>query len=503
VSAPTDRVRVKTGVAVASDFASSQGTPLVIDNTSGTGGVSYLDAANNIVSLRMGRGGFLGHYVDAYGAVGDGATDDTTAIQAAITAAIAGTNGSRTVVFSAKTYRITSDLNLNLTSGKSIRMAGEPGYASLTGSLTNASGTVIECYFTSASKIGIHIFTTGTTTLAPESFCDFQLEDFALKFTGSATDSYGLVIGNTGFQVNGTNNSRISNVNVANFHGDQIAMLSTRYVYFDNVVATSRSSGTTTQALRIVNDDSTLFTGDLTFLACTFVGTGEASQDTVKLVATGTGAELRGVRFIGCVGYYGRYCLHISSDSGGKAQDIFISEACQFDGAAASDSDTKTAVRISATDSGSLTSGISITGSYAVQWQDYGVHLVASSSGVVSNIAVNGNYLGLCEGNGVLLTDCVGVNVIGNTFFDCCTAGAGSGVISVNDPSGLFNIVGNTHYNNSATRTAGYVVAVGEASPGTITEFTVTNNVGHAATAAVFDNTTTGNKTVSGNWMRA
>ena len=73
----------------------------------------------------------------------------------------------------------------------------------------------------------------------------------------------------------------------------------------------------------------------------------------------------------------------------------------------------------------------------------------------------------------------------------------------MNDPSGLFNIVGNTHYNNSATRTAGYVVAVGEASPGTITEFTVTNNVGHAATAAVFDNTTTGNKTVSGNWMRA
>ena len=502
MSAPTDRVRVKTGIAVASDFASSQGTPLVIDNTSGTGGVSYLDAANNIVSLRMGRGGFLGHYVDAYGAVGDGATDDTTAIQAAITAAIAGTNGSRTVVFSAKTYRITSDLNLNLTSGKSIRMVGEPGYASLTGSLTNASGTVIECYFTSASKIGIHIFTTGTTTLAAESFCHFQLQDFALKFTGSATDSYGIVIGNTGYQVNGTNNSRISNVNVANFHGDQIAMLSTRYVYFDNVVATSRSSGTTTQALRIVNDNSARFTGDLTFLNCIFVGTGEANQDTMKLLATGTGAELRGVRFIGCVGYYGRYCLLISAESGGKMQDVFV-KSCQFDGAAATDSDTKTAILVSASGSGSLTTGISISNSYAVQWQDYGVWVTSSSSGVVANISIDGNYIGLCELFGILVDASLGVSVMGNNLFDCCTGGTDGAITFGSAAGGLFNCVGNTHWNSSATRTAGYVVTIAEASAGTITEFTVTNNVGHAAIAAVFDNTTTGNKTVSGNWKRA
>lgn len=465
--------------------------------------VLAIDGSLTLQGGAIGKGGAVGHHVEAYGAIGDGSTDDTTAITNAIAAAVAGTNGSRTVVFGAKTYRITNTLALDLSSGKSIRIVGETGYVPLLdSSLTNASGTVIDCDFTASGKIGIHITTTGTTTGDSAAVCQFQLENFALKFTGSATDSVGLKIGASGYQINGDKNSRVANVNVSGFYGHQIHLVSARYVAFDNVVATVRSSGTTTNALVVENDNSSRFTGDLTFFQSVFVGSGEASQDTITLAVSGSGAELRGVRFIGCIGYYGRNCLVIYAASGGKNQDIFV-DSCQFDGAAATDSDVKTAVSISATGTGTLISGVSISNSYAVQWQDYGIGISTASSATIANIVIDGNYIGLCESIGISIGGTVyGVNVTGNTLFDCGTGGT-AGAITFGDGCGLFNCVANTHWNSSATRTSGYVVSVTESGAGNNTEFTVTNNVGHAATAAVFDNTTTGNKTVSGNWMRA
>lgn len=69
--------------------------------------------------------------VEAFGAVGDGTTDDTAAIQAAIDAA--RNAGGGTVVFDAKTYRITSALLLGGAGDEQavgIRLAGK-GYKSI------------------------------------------------------------------------------------------------------------------------------------------------------------------------------------------------------------------------------------------------------------------------------------------------------------------------------------------------------------------------------------
>lgn len=46
-----ERVRTKTGAPIADDFDSPLGTPIVIDGTATTGGVSYLDDAGTIVNL--------------------------------------------------------------------------------------------------------------------------------------------------------------------------------------------------------------------------------------------------------------------------------------------------------------------------------------------------------------------------------------------------------------------------------------------------------------------
>lgn len=52
-----ERVRNKTGVAVASDFDSPLGTPIVIDDTASTGAMYFRDASGNVVRMaRADRG---------------------------------------------------------------------------------------------------------------------------------------------------------------------------------------------------------------------------------------------------------------------------------------------------------------------------------------------------------------------------------------------------------------------------------------------------------------
>lgn len=72
--------------------------------------------------------------VKAYGAIGDGAHDDTTAIQAAINAALATSRGTGTVFFPAGTFKITATLNCtsatNVAGGKGVILRGEGHEAS-------------------------------------------------------------------------------------------------------------------------------------------------------------------------------------------------------------------------------------------------------------------------------------------------------------------------------------------------------------------------------------
>lgn len=75
--------------------------------------------------------------VRAYGAVGDGTTDDTAAIQAAIDAAIDSTNAQGIVFFPAGQYKITSPITISTVSGLIIQGSGGTVASS-------ASGTVLQ-----------------------------------------------------------------------------------------------------------------------------------------------------------------------------------------------------------------------------------------------------------------------------------------------------------------------------------------------------------------------
>jgi hypothetical protein len=443
------------------------------------------------------------HYVENYGAVGDGTTDDTVAIQAAITAALAGTDGSNTVVLKAKTYRTTGSLTVDLSGSKSIRIIGQATKCRKDGSVADSSGTIIKCDFTANGKEGIRIYNTATTIGTESARCFFEVADLGIVYVGSSTDSYGIILGDTGTQLDGNHNSVIRNVSVSGFYNQQLLARSSRAIQFDNCSFTCRGSGSTATSVVIENKSSSRFAGDMVFNACQFTGSGTAGQQNVALSADGSAAEVRGVHFTDCVFYYGTAGLILYADNAGKTEDVFV-DSCAFDGAGSTDADVDIAIRMVSTGSGSIITGINISNSYIVNWDVFGVKCEQATSGIVNSVNVTGNYIGMCEGSGIYFDGTEGFVASSNTLFDCGTAGGGSAVIVVTGATaGLFSITGNVHRNTTATRTSEYVVQIAEPGAGNIHEFVVTGNVGHCGTAAVLDNTTTSNKTVSGNWRRA
>jgi hypothetical protein len=443
------------------------------------------------------------HFVENYGAVGDGTTDDTVAIQAAITAALAGTDGSNTVVFKAKTYRTTGSLSVDLSGSKSIRILGQATKCRKDGSVADSSGTIIKADFTTDGKEAIRLWNQATTIGTESARCFFEVADLGIVYVGSSTTNYGIILGDNNTQLDGNHNSVIRNVSVSGFYNQQLLVLSSRAVKFDNCSFTCRGSGSTATSVLVENKSSSRFSGDMVFNACQFTGSGTEGHQNVALSADGSAAEVRGIHFTDCVFYYGSAGLILYAQNGGKMEDVFV-DSCALDGAGATDADVDIAIRMGSTGSGSIITGINISNSYIVNWDVFGVKCEQATSGIVSSINVSGNYIGMCEVGGIYFEGTEGFVISSNTLFDCGTENAGYSAISaVGATAGLFSITGNVHRNTTATRTANYVVSILEPAAGNIHEFVVTDNVGHCSVAAVVDNTTTSNKTVSGNWRRA
>lgn len=443
------------------------------------------------------------HHVESYGAKGDGTTDDTAAIQAAIDAALNSINGSKTVIFEAKTYKITSTLLVNLVNGNSIRLQGEPGKAMQTGSTSNASGTLL-AFAPVSSQSALAIWNSTGSLGTENTRCFFSISDINLTQTNSTASCMGLVIGSNSYQFDGYKYSEIKNVNISAFTDNQLHITRARALYFENCLFTALGSGSTNATAYIKNDSgsTSYFTGDLVFHSCDFVGSGTVGQTNVILYSNSTNSALRGLHFTDCNFYYGETSLYLLADNSASIQDIFV-DSCQFDGANPTDPDTNTGINLITYNSAKIT-GVIISHSYFVAWDNYGIYGTVNSSGTLNNINICNNYIGLCETNAINMNHCQGLVVSNNTCFDCGPTGSGD-VLSFNGGSGtgLWVITGNTHRNSSATRTANYVVALNEAAAGNVTEVVCTGNVGHCATAAVYDILTTANKTVSGNWRRA
>lgn len=138
-----------------------------------------------------------------YGAVGDGVTDDTAAVQAALTAA-ATSNGIRTVVFPAHTasqgYRITSTLTIT---NRGLNLIGQ----------SRARGTVI------LSEVAGPLFANGTDNGQPwdgvfyDGVQSLYMRDLTLQAKGGVTAL-----------ANGTGNYLAGSIGLADWRGGDVQL---------------------------------------------------------------------------------------------------------------------------------------------------------------------------------------------------------------------------------------------------------------------------------------
>ena len=162
---------------VVSDLAASSGSSTVGFLQSGTGAVARTLQAKGRDSVNVAD----------FGAVGDGVTNDTAAINAAITAVRA--TGGGTVFFSAKNYKVTT---INLRSN--IYLQGQGSTKRAGGNMTLLTGTagfnVIEIDQNNAVDMAIrHLTITGGNrsisydpTINGVALANFELYDLSLAF---------------------------------------------------------------------------------------------------------------------------------------------------------------------------------------------------------------------------------------------------------------------------------------------------------------------------------
>ena len=112
--------------------------------------VEWISVVNNYLSRKPAKNDLYVVTTAAWGATGNGVTDDTTAIQLALTAA--GTNGGGIVYLPAGKYRLTN--TLDVPSGVELRGSYEMRHRTWPGPDGHAKGTVLQPYGGQATTNG-------------------------------------------------------------------------------------------------------------------------------------------------------------------------------------------------------------------------------------------------------------------------------------------------------------------------------------------------------------
>lgn len=195
--------------------------------------------------------------VKAYGALGDGSIDDTTAIQAAIDAASTAPRGGM-VLIPAGTYVISATLTLK---NKPVILMGEGGVSSTysSGDRVRDSATILK---TTANIPVIHIFEDDYTVI--ESIGS-SVRDLAILGNRTGTSQRGV-------WVDSRNNCSALNVMVSGMGGDGFYLTDSVGGYFSNCVSNhnvsdgyelNASAGTAGATASITNN---------VFVSCTALG---------------------------------------------------------------------------------------------------------------------------------------------------------------------------------------------------------------------------------------
>jgi hypothetical protein len=405
-----------------------------------------------------GKGGAIGHHVEAYGAIGDGSTNDASAINSAIAAAKAGTNGSNTVVLGAKTYKITAALTAIALDNDTIVIKGE--------GCTGGTPSIISC----ASGVDGLVFTSDNAIDSADSNNQIIMRDFQiLSLGGTAT---GLKIGTSGFQIDSDSKHSFENILVKDF-STNIHLLNLRNASFRNVIGLGRDKDVS-RGLKIeaATSGADVFCGDISFYCCDFSTKQDStsSVEAVRIENSTSGWFLANIEFDSCEFYYGENAgIYVLNSSTGTLSDVKIHNS-QFDfGSAPTNS---VGVYVHNTSTGTMRD-VKVTNNYITGYY----HAIACfNSGSVYGLGVMNNWCHSNIGSGVTLDDVSCSVVIGNQFRHSGNSGSGGdAVIDLQGACTGVTVIGNTHQADGATANPEWMVLLGAST----TRCVATGNVGH------------------------
>ena len=502
------------GLGSASALSATGNADITGDSdNNGVGNINFISGATTVATITpdnettwnygvYGKGAGLGHHVDAYGAsTAETAANNKTAIDLAVAAAIAGTNGSNTVIFGPGTYSTDAIvIPMTTTTAKGINIVGAGS--------KGAQATVINV---TAAATGFH-FSSDAATDDATTYGSFTLRD--ISFTGGAIS---IQIGTAAKAYHPRSKFILDNVFCETYTSNGIKIINTLEGQMQNVVVRGVEGHTAGDAaLYITADTAGLSCGDISFYNCEFSGYdgGAVVADYAMYVTTGAVAStVAGLKFTDTHFYHGGTAAAYFAGSAGMIQDVSFL-GCQFDYTGATTT-SNVGIWLDNTDAttaedATMWKDFRIIGNY---FQTYGKALyiqpgTAGETNVIAKqITFSDNYVANCDVYAVSLQQTEGVTLNNNTFRHCGNSGSTSYAILMAGYNKGFTISGNTHVANR-TGAAGSQVpqnsnidAIVHLASGA-NYFSVTNNVAQikaASSNVISDSAGSVEKSIYGN----
>jgi hypothetical protein len=336
--------------------------------------------------------------VKDFGAVGDGVTDDTAAIQAFFNSF---TNGGVGFIPEG-TYKISSPLTLTIN----------PGGFAIEGAGANATIFAAAAAFSSTSPV-LTIVTAGTPT-------GFSLGKFAVQ-NSSSSSLTGIRFGNESSSANVIVGYQFSNVHDIYCNGFQTLfdIVHCRQVSFNRIAGWNPSFATSNTCLTIRQNGK--FTSDLRFEDCQFVSSKNTGNSCVSIISnvgpysplTGN-CSIGGIKFRSCDFYAGEKSISISASNSSWVTDLWFVDGCQID------QEVVNGVYVESNGASTLIQNLNFSGMYINKATSPQMIFVGTSGGQLKTVFISGCSFqqGTSTGISVIGSECKDFHVWENTFID-------------------------------------------------------------------------------------
>lgn len=402
-----------------------------------------------------------------FGAKGDGVTDDTAALQAAINFAVAN---SVELQLASVTYRCASAITVQLGDSKLLKISGVgsgQGLATTKGSILRFDGATGGIYLNPVN---------GSTVGSASSRTQILLRGFQIEGVG-ADKAYGLKVGASTGQIDTfAALSYIEDVSVVGTFVECFSIINSRQIFMDRCMGYNIAAGSNARAISLVNTAAfpTSFLGDIFVQNSNFFTQSGTNAYTMFIQAQA--GDISGLHINDVVVYEGVYGIYMTGAANTRIFDVWFN-GTQCDGPAYAASNK--GFYIESPTATSFINNVYITNHYAVSYKGIGLEIAVNTAGQVKNINISGGYFGTLGDSGIKVNNVGAITIQGNKLSQTNLFVAGPAIYMTGTCFG-FDVSGNVISGNTAT----YLVGL-NGSGGGINSGSVLQNSGDVTTGAV------------------